>query len=202
MTTSIPGPELPQVLSVRGVSKAFGAVQALSSVSVDCRAGEVHALVGENGSGKSTLLGIASGSSRPTMGASRSAGALSCATHRPPPAGSGSASPIRTIRTSSACRSPRTSYWPCRRTRARPTGAWSSGPPRRSRRSSSTSRRRRPRLRCRSQTGSFWRWGRRCSHIRRSCCSMSPRPRSGLTRSNSCTPLCSSRCRRGWGSST
>ena len=62
MTTSIPGPELPQVLSVRGVSKAFGAVQALSNVSVDCRAGEVHALVGENGSGKSTLLGIASGS--------------------------------------------------------------------------------------------------------------------------------------------
>ncbi|HXH97775.1 MAG TPA: sugar ABC transporter ATP-binding protein [Gaiellaceae bacterium] len=49
------------VLSVRGVSKAFGAVQALRDVSVDCRAGEIHALVGENGSGKSTLLGIASG---------------------------------------------------------------------------------------------------------------------------------------------
>jgi ribose transport system ATP-binding protein len=49
------------VLSLRGVSKAYGAVQALRDVSVDCRAGEVHALVGENGSGKSTLLGIASG---------------------------------------------------------------------------------------------------------------------------------------------
>ena len=68
MTTSIPGPELPQVLTVRGVSKAFGAVQALSNVSVDCRAGEVHALVGENGSGKSTLLGIASGSVAPDDG--------------------------------------------------------------------------------------------------------------------------------------
>jgi ABC-type sugar transport system ATPase subunit len=68
MTMSIPGPELPQVLSVRGVSKAFGAVQALSNVSVDCRAGEVHALVGENGSGKSTLLGIASGSLAPDDG--------------------------------------------------------------------------------------------------------------------------------------
>jgi ribose transport system ATP-binding protein len=68
MTTSIPGPALPEVLSVRGASKAFGAVQALSNVSVDCRAGEVHALVGENGSGKSTLLGIASGSVAPDDG--------------------------------------------------------------------------------------------------------------------------------------
>src|SRR5690242_11550919 len=68
MTTSIPGPESPLVLSVRGVSKAFGAVRALSTVSVDCRAGEVHALVGENGSGKSTLLGIASGFLSPDDG--------------------------------------------------------------------------------------------------------------------------------------
>ena len=58
---SSPGPASPLVLSLRGVSKAFGAVQALRDVSVDCRAGEIHALVGENGSGKSTLLGIASG---------------------------------------------------------------------------------------------------------------------------------------------
>src|SRR6059058_2139495 len=58
---STPGPESPLVLSLRGVSKAYGAVQALRDVSVDCQAGEIHALVGENGSGKSTLLGIASG---------------------------------------------------------------------------------------------------------------------------------------------
>jgi ABC-type sugar transport system ATPase subunit len=50
------------------VSKAFGAVQALREVSVDCRAGEIHALVGENGSGKSTLLGIASGFLTPDAG--------------------------------------------------------------------------------------------------------------------------------------
>ena len=68
MTTSIPGPESPLVLSVRRVSKAFGAVQALREVSVDCRGGEVHALVGENGSGKSTLLGIAGGSVVPDEG--------------------------------------------------------------------------------------------------------------------------------------
>ena len=65
---SIPGPAGPVVLSLRGVSKAFGAVQALREVSVDCRAGEIHALVGENGSGKSTLLGIASGFLAPDEG--------------------------------------------------------------------------------------------------------------------------------------
>ncbi len=65
---SSPGPASPFVLTLRGVSKAFGAVQALRDVSVDCRAGEIHALVGENGSGKSTLLGIASGFVAPDGG--------------------------------------------------------------------------------------------------------------------------------------
>jgi ABC-type sugar transport system ATPase subunit len=65
---SNPGPASPLVLSLRGVSKAYGAVQALREVSVDCRAGEIHALVGENGSGKSTLLGIASGFLVPDAG--------------------------------------------------------------------------------------------------------------------------------------
>src|SRR3954452_14048752 len=61
---SSPGP----VLSLRDVSKSFGAVQALREVSFECRPGEVHALVGENGSGKSTLLGIASGFIAPDDG--------------------------------------------------------------------------------------------------------------------------------------
>jgi ribose transport system ATP-binding protein len=65
---SNPGPVSPTVLSLRGVSKAFGAVQALREVSVDCRGGEIHALVGENGSGKSTLLGVASGFLAPDEG--------------------------------------------------------------------------------------------------------------------------------------
>jgi ribose transport system ATP-binding protein len=66
--STTPGPASPVVLSLRGVSKRFGAVQAVREVSVDCRAGEIHALVGENGSGKSTLLGIASGFLAPDAG--------------------------------------------------------------------------------------------------------------------------------------
>jgi ribose transport system ATP-binding protein len=56
------------VLELRHLSKQYGTVQALSDVSLDCRAGEIHAVVGENGSGKSTLLGIASGFVEPDQG--------------------------------------------------------------------------------------------------------------------------------------
>jgi D-xylose transport system ATP-binding protein len=46
----------PSLLSLKGVSKSFGANQALSGVDFEVGAGEVVALVGDNGAGKSTLV--------------------------------------------------------------------------------------------------------------------------------------------------
>jgi ribose transport system ATP-binding protein len=48
-------------LEVRGLSKRFGATQALKRVSLDLRAGEVHVLLGENGAGKSTIAKLVGG---------------------------------------------------------------------------------------------------------------------------------------------
>ena len=50
-----------RILSLRGIGKRFGAVQALSNVDLEVYAGEVVAIVGDNGAGKSTLVKILSG---------------------------------------------------------------------------------------------------------------------------------------------
>jgi D-xylose transport system ATP-binding protein len=56
------------VLSLKGVSKSFGPVQALSDVNFDVRRNEVVALVGDNGAGKSTLVKTIAGIHAPVAG--------------------------------------------------------------------------------------------------------------------------------------
>jgi ribose transport system ATP-binding protein len=56
------------VLQMRGISKQYPGVRALSDADLEVRAGEVHVLAGENGAGKSTLMKILSGAVRPDAG--------------------------------------------------------------------------------------------------------------------------------------
>lgn len=61
-------PVRESVLSLTGVTKRFGAVQALTDVHLQVAAGEVVALVGDNGAGKSTLVKIIAGVYQPDLG--------------------------------------------------------------------------------------------------------------------------------------
>ncbi len=56
------------LLALSGVSKRYGGVRALSGVDFSCRAGSIHAVLGENGAGKSTLIKIISGVVQPDDG--------------------------------------------------------------------------------------------------------------------------------------
>ena len=58
----------PPIYEVRGVSKRYGNVQALTSLNFHISAGEVVGLLGDNGAGKSTLIKLMSGIIRPDDG--------------------------------------------------------------------------------------------------------------------------------------
>ena len=58
----------PMLLSIRGLSKNFGAVEAMRHVDLDIPAGKVTALIGDNGAGKSTLIKAISGIYAPSSG--------------------------------------------------------------------------------------------------------------------------------------
>jgi ABC-type sugar transport system ATPase subunit len=56
------------LLKVRGLSKSFGAVQALADVDLDVPAGQITALCGDNGAGKSVLIKCIAGIYEPEQG--------------------------------------------------------------------------------------------------------------------------------------
>jgi branched-chain amino acid transport system ATP-binding protein len=62
------------LLEVRGLRKAFGALQATDGVELEVRQGETHAVIGPNGAGKTTLIGQLSGMINPDAGRIRFAG--------------------------------------------------------------------------------------------------------------------------------
>jgi ABC-type transport system involved in cytochrome bd biosynthesis fused ATPase/permease subunit len=55
--TGVPGMTTPAI-ELKGISKAFGAVQANKDISIRVMPGTIHGIIGENGAGKSTLMSI------------------------------------------------------------------------------------------------------------------------------------------------
>ncbi|HEV8144967.1 MAG TPA: ABC transporter ATP-binding protein [Bryobacteraceae bacterium] len=56
------------VIQLTNASKRYGRIQALDSVTLSVKAGEIFGLLGANGAGKSTLIRLLTGSTRPTSG--------------------------------------------------------------------------------------------------------------------------------------
>ena len=71
-----PVPTRQPRIVLSNISKRYGPVRALTDVTLEVAAGEVHALLGENGAGKSTLMNVASGTVVPDSGTIEVDGAL------------------------------------------------------------------------------------------------------------------------------
>jgi ABC-type sugar transport system ATPase subunit len=56
------------IVEMKGISKSFGGVQALSKVDLELRPGEIMGIVGDNGAGKSTLMKVLAGAHLPDEG--------------------------------------------------------------------------------------------------------------------------------------
>jgi D-xylose transport system ATP-binding protein len=65
---AVPSAHNKPILETRGISKRYGAVQALTNVDFEVYPGEVVALVGDNGAGKSTLIKCIAGTHAPDEG--------------------------------------------------------------------------------------------------------------------------------------
>ena len=68
MQTTASSPETRPLLSLSGVTKTFGAVDALTDIELHVAPGEVVAIVGDNGAGKSTLVKVLAGVHQPDAG--------------------------------------------------------------------------------------------------------------------------------------
>ena len=56
------------ILTIKGLSKSFPGVKALSNVDFSSKRGEIHALMGENGAGKSTVIKVLTGDTSEMQG--------------------------------------------------------------------------------------------------------------------------------------
>jgi branched-chain amino acid transport system ATP-binding protein len=76
MSEAAPAPDRAPILEVKGITKRFGGLVALSEVSFAINKGEIYGLIGPNGAGKNTLFNVLTGIYRQDEGEFRFEGSL------------------------------------------------------------------------------------------------------------------------------